>query len=233
MVGVVKSRNMIKINGPLDDNIVVPISTLMSIYNRGTNVGATFFIVRPGYTPADIKDKVWRAIRAGHPMISPDDDTAISMWDISEQFKMVDNMMTGVNVLLLFVGFSSLLAGIIGVGNIMWIIVKERTHEFGIRRALGARPATVLRQILSESAVLTVIAGTGGIVFAVAMLGAANLGMEAAGTACRIPAYILHGHIHPVHLPHPWHGGRHDTRPESHEDKADRSIKRQVSWVVW
>lgn len=181
VVGVVKSRNMIKINGPLDDNIVVPISTLMSIYNRGTNVGATFFIVRPGYTPADIKDKVWRAIRAGHPMISPDDDTAISMWDISEQFKMVDNMMTGVNVLLLFVGFSSLLAGIIGVGNIMWIIVKERTHEFGIRRALGARPATVLRQILSESAVLTVIAGTGGIVFAVAMLGAANLGMEAAG----------------------------------------------------
>ncbi len=114
-------------------------------------------------------------------MISPDDDTAISMWDISEQFKMVDNMMTGVNVLLLFVGFSSLLAGIIGVGNIMWIIVKERTHEFGIRRALGARPTTVLRQILSESAVLTVIAGTGGIVFAVAMLGAANLGMEAAG----------------------------------------------------
>jgi len=181
VVGVIKSRSQISINGNTEDNIFVPISTMMSIYNRGTNIDDAFYIARPGYTPKNIEAKVKRAIRAGHPMISPDDDTAIQLWDISERFKMVDNMMTGVNVLLLFVGFSSLLAGIIGVGNIMWIIVKERTHEFGIRRALGARPSTVLKQILSESAVLTAIAGTAGIVFAVAVLGCVNFMLEATG----------------------------------------------------
>lgn len=95
--------------------------------------------------------------------------------DISEEFDMIDKMFTGVDVLVLFVGFGSLLAGIIGVGNIMWIIVKERTQEIGIRRAIGAKPRDIIMQVLSESIVLTVIAGIAGICFASGILAIAEM----------------------------------------------------------
>ncbi|WP_301346760.1 ABC transporter permease, partial [uncultured Muribaculum sp.] len=94
---------------------------------------------------------------------------------ISEEFDMIDKMFTGVDVLVLFVGFGSLLAGIIGVGNIMWIIVKERTQEIGIRRAIGAKPRDIIMQVLSESIVLTVIAGIAGICFASGILAIAEM----------------------------------------------------------
>ena len=90
--------------------------------------------------------------------------------DVSEMFDMISNVFLGLTILALFVGIGSLMAGIIGVGNIMWIIVKERTHEIGIRRAIGAKPSSIIVQILSESMVLTTVAGLAGIVLAVLVL---------------------------------------------------------------
>ncbi|MDE6173998.1 MAG: FtsX-like permease family protein, partial [Duncaniella sp.] len=92
----------------------------------------------------------------------------------SEQFKMVDNLFLGITLLALVVGAGTLLSGIIGVGNIMWIIVRERTHEIGIRRALGAKPRDIIIQILSESMVLTTVAGLAGIVLAILLLAGAE-----------------------------------------------------------
>lgn len=88
---------------------------------------------------------------------------------------MVDNVFAGITLLALVVGTGTLMSGIIGVGNIMWIIVRERTHEIGIRRAIGAKPRDIIVQILSESMVLTTVAGIAGIVFAVLLLGAAEM----------------------------------------------------------
>ncbi len=90
-------------------------------------------------------------------------------------FEMVDNVFAGITLLALVVGTGTLLSGVIGVGNIMWIIVRERTHEIGIRRAIGAKPRDIIAQILSESMVLTTIAGIAGIVFAAILLGAAEI----------------------------------------------------------
>ena len=90
--------------------------------------------------------------------------------NMAEAFRMVDNLFLGVSLLALFVGAGTLIAGIIGVGNIMWIIVKERTQEIGIRRAIGAKPRDIVVQILSEGMVLTAIAGTAGICFATLVL---------------------------------------------------------------
>ena len=95
-------------------------------------------------------------------------------FDVSEQFKMVDNIFLGITLLALVVGAGTLLSGIIGVGNIMWIIVRERTHEIGIRRAIGAKPRDIITQILSESMVLTTIAGVAGICFAIILLAIAE-----------------------------------------------------------
>ena len=75
------------------------------------------------------------------------------------------------SLLALFIGVSTLMAGIIGIGNIMWVIVKERTQEIGIRRAIGARPSDIITQILSEGMMLAAVAGVAGICFATIALG--------------------------------------------------------------
>ena len=103
--------------------------------------------------------------------IAPDDERAMEVFDISEKFEMVDNLFKGVSLLAMFIGLSTLLAGIIGIGNIMWVIVKERTQEIGIRRAIGAKPRDIIVQILSEGMMLTAVAGVAGICFAAMALG--------------------------------------------------------------
>ena len=115
-----------------------------------------------------------RRIFSSAHSISPDDTKAIEFLDISEQFKMIDNLFLGISLLALFVGFGSLMAGVIGVGNIMWIVVKERTQEFGIRRAIGAKPIDITVQVLSESIMLTLVAGALGVCFGALVLGIAD-----------------------------------------------------------
>ncbi len=169
IVGVASQTSELTINGKIDEMLIVPHSTLRRSYNLGRNIDMAIFCCAPQVTPTSLRPRIERIIRASHP-IHPDDTQAIEFWDVSEEFKTIDNVFTGVDVLVLFVGFGSLLAGIIGVGNIMWIIVKERTQEIGIRRAIGARPRDIIVQILSESVVLTSVAGVAGICFAAIVL---------------------------------------------------------------
>ncbi|MDE6040167.1 MAG: FtsX-like permease family protein, partial [Muribaculaceae bacterium] len=103
--------------------------------------------------------------------VHPEDKDAFWEFNVTEMFDMINSLFTGIKLLAVFVGLGSLLAGIIGVGNIMWIIVRERTQEFGIRRAIGARPSDITIQVLSESIVLTLVAGIAGVCFAVLILG--------------------------------------------------------------
>ena len=85
-------------------------------------------------------------------------------------FNLMDSLFKGVNFLIWLVGLGTLLAGAIGVSNIMMVTVRERTTEIGIRRAIGATPRMILSQIVSESVVLTAVAGMSGIVFSVFVL---------------------------------------------------------------
>lgn len=179
VVGVVKQRSNISIGGKLDESVLIPISTMRRTYNMGDRIHFLMLVAKPGEKPSTMTERIYHLLRLNHP-IHPDDKQALQFMDISENFEMVDNLFLGVNVLLWFVGFSSLLAGIIGVGNIMWIIVKERTKEFGIRRALGAKPRTILGQIMAESAVLTLVAGTAAICFSALILGVATRLISAA-----------------------------------------------------
>lgn len=170
VVGVAgeRSENM-SINGSLDQSITIPLSTMRGAYNLGDEVELALFLAHDGVKMADVRPRIERILRSHHP-IHPDDRKAIGFMDISEVFAMVDNLFTGINLLAIFVGVSTLLAGIIGIGNIMWVIVKERTQEIGIRRAIGAKPRDIIVQILSEGMALTVIAGVAGICFAAGVL---------------------------------------------------------------
>ncbi len=171
VVGTVSQEAEIQMNGSkMDDCITLPQSTLARSFNKGDGVDGVMIVAKQGYSPAQLKPRILRVIRASHP-IDPADDQALFFFDVSEQFAMVDSLFMGITLLALFVGIGTLIAGVIGVGNIMWVIVKERTSEIGIRRAIGAKPSDIVTQILSEGVALTTVAGTAGIVFATVILG--------------------------------------------------------------
>ncbi len=169
VVGVVSQTTEVSIGGRMDDAVIIPITTMRRAYNKGDKIQSFIYTARHGSSPKDIEPSIWRAVHTNHP-INPEDKQALQTMDISEHFKMADNLFIGVSILALFVGLGTLLAGIIGIGNIMWIIVKERTNEIGIRRAIGATPRDIIIQILTESMTMTAIAGTAGVCFAAGVL---------------------------------------------------------------
>ncbi len=168
-VGVISQTSEVSIGGKIDDSVILPSTTLRRAYNKGIDIDGFIYTAKPGHSPKEIEPIVRKAASTFHP-IDPTDKDAMFFMDISENFAMVENLFTGISLLAIFVGIGTLLAGIIGIGNIMWIIVKERTQEIGIRRAIGAKPRDIIVQVLSESMVLTAIAGISGICFAVMVL---------------------------------------------------------------
>lgn len=175
VVGVAGQMSEISINGKIDESAILPSPTMRRAYNLGDNIGGMMMKVRGNISPTSLLPRIEHVIRSNHPMIHPDDHNGIGFWDVAEQFKMMDGVFMAIMILAIFVGVGSLMAGIIGVGNIMWVIVKERTQEIGIRRAIGAKPIDIIVQILSEGVVLTVISGIAGICFAVLILALAQM----------------------------------------------------------
>ena len=102
--------------------------------------------------------------------VAPDDEKAVMVFNTEVLFGLLDSLFSGVNFLIWLVGLGTLLAGAIGVSNIMMVTVRERTTEIGIRRAIGATPTDILSQIISESIILTAVAGMSGILFVVIIL---------------------------------------------------------------
>ena len=129
---------------------------------------------------SDIMPRIREVISRAH-YIDPTDEQATFLLNTQLVFGIVDNLFNGVNFLIWLIGLGTLLAGIIGVSNIMMVSVKERTTEIGIRRAIGATPTQILGQIISESIVLTLVAGLLGIVISVLILSAVELGMTEDG----------------------------------------------------
>lgn len=175
VVGVAGQKGEASIMSRVDDSFVLPSATMRVAFNRGTMVEGLIYTAPDGHKPSDNEKAIRRIISATH-YIHPDDERAVNFMDVSEMFEMIDTMFLGLSILALFIGASSLMAGVIGVGNIMWIIVKERTHEFGIRRAIGAKPADITVQVLSESVLLTIVAGIAGVCFASLVLGLVDKG---------------------------------------------------------
>ena len=171
IIGRAGQLGEVSMGGGLDESILMPASTLRRAFNQGNNVFFFLYTAPRGHKPSDNKEAIRRVLSSTH-VISPDDENAYDFMDVSDMFDMVNKLFMGISLVALFIGGSSLMAGVIGVGNIMWIIVRERTHEFGVRRALGARPADITMQVLSESVVLTLVAGTAGVCFAAAILAA-------------------------------------------------------------
>ena len=169
VVGVASQASEVSMGSKIDDSVILPSTTLRHAYNKGIDIDGFIYTAKSGHTPKEIEPIIRKAVSTFHP-VNPNDKDAMFFMDISENFAMVENLFMGINLLAIFVGIGTLLAGVIGIGNIMWIIVKERTQEIGIRRAIGAKPRNITAQVLSESMILTSIAGIAGICFAVLIL---------------------------------------------------------------
>ena len=164
----------------VDEAVTLPFTTMQQTYNLGGRIDVICFTVKHGIKVSDVQPEMEQIIKAAH-YIAPNDKQALMYLNAEAMFSMVDNLFTGINILVWMVGLGTLLAGAIGVSNIMMVTVKERTTEIGIRRAIGARPKDILQQILSESMVLTTIAGMCGISFAVMVLQLVEMGANADG----------------------------------------------------
>jgi putative ABC transport system permease protein len=142
---------------------------MQQTYNRGNQVDLIALTGRPGVVMSTLSDRIRETLGMSH-MVDPTDEQGIMFFNTEVLFQMVDALFRGVNFLIWLVGLGTLLAGAIGVSNIMMVTVRERTIEIGIRRAIGATPRMILSQIISESIVLTMVAGMSGILFGVLIL---------------------------------------------------------------
>lgn len=180
VIGVDYNEGNVSINGSADETVTVPISTMARTYNSGNNIDLLCFTAKEGVQMVDIIPRI-RSIICRQHLIHPDDTQAVPMINTQVMFGIIDNLFTGINFLIWLIGLGTLLAGAIGVSNIMMVSVKERTSEIGIRRAIGATPHQILWQIIAESVVLTLVAGLMGIAASVLILAAVELGMTEDG----------------------------------------------------
>jgi putative ABC transport system permease protein len=142
--------------------IHIPFSTFQQIFNQGDNIGWMMITGKPEYDIKQLEEDIKLSLRNFHK-IHPEDKRAFGSFNLGDMFKNVEGFLKGMQFLTWFVGIATLIAGVFAIGNILLITVKERTKEIGVRRALGATPFEIKRQIVVEAVFLTLIAGLFGI----------------------------------------------------------------------
>ena len=172
-------------NGNAEENqkqIYVPFTAFSQAFNMGNNVGWMAITAQDGASITNLKGDVIEVIKTRHS-IHPEDDRAVGNFDLFEEFNKINGLFVALKGVAYFVGILVLLSGIIGISNIMLIVVKERTNEIGVRRALGATPWAIRGQILMESIFLTIISGMAGIVLATGVIALVNKALSGMDTS--------------------------------------------------
>lgn len=166
VVGVWKTKKSGNQGERDSQTLFVPFTTFQKAFNYSNIVGWLAITAKPTSNATVIEEKVVKILKQRHK-VAPTDDRAFGSFNAQESFDQMEGLFNGISTLIWIVGIGTLLAGIIGVSNIMLIIVKERTKEIGVRRAIGASPASIIIQIILEAVVLTSIAGYFGLLFGV------------------------------------------------------------------
>jgi putative ABC transport system permease protein len=181
VVGVIHPETRINIGGgKKEETIIIPFSTMQTAYNYGDVVHFFSVTSQKGYKVSDLEEKLKKILKERHK-IAPDDLQAVGSFNIEKEFIKFSALFFGIQVLTWIVGIGTLLAGVIGVSNIMLVIIKERTQEIGIQRAIGATPGIVIKHIVAESVFLTVMAGYIGLSLGVGVLELLNRILQSSG----------------------------------------------------
>lgn len=172
VVGIYESQK-----NSMGNEAFIPFTTFRAIYNKGDKTGNIVFSFSNLNSEAENEafESDYRARTNRQHRAAPDDENAIWIWNRFTQALSMDTATGLLRTALWVIGILTLISGIVGVSNIMLITVRERTHEFGIRKAIGAKPWSILRLIIIESIVITTFFGYIGMVLGIA----ANLYMDA------------------------------------------------------
>ncbi|MFT6933980.1 MAG: putative ABC transport system permease protein [Maribacter sp.] len=180
VVGSYKKKNN---NGDGEEGqkeIFVPFTAFSQAFNKGNDVGWMAITANDGSSISSLKESIVNVVKENRT-IHPDDERAVGYFDLYEQFNRVESLFGALRWVAYFVGVLVLLSGIIGVSNIMLIVIKERTKEIGIRRALGEDPWSIKKQILMESIFLTIMSGMAGIIFGAVVIYGINAVLDTVG----------------------------------------------------
>ncbi len=178
VVGVFAPKGMGGDSQEDSESIKIPFSTFQQAFNYGDRVGWLAFSAQDHISSAAVEKEVRKLLYERH-IIHPEDRRALGGYNAEKEFRKMQSLFSGISLLCLFIGLMSLIAGCVGVSNIMLILVKERTREIGVRRALGATPIQILGQLVMESVVLTMLAGILGFILGIWLL--EYMGMAMAG----------------------------------------------------
>lgn len=162
VVGIMAEKSLFSDNG---NHIYIPYATMVSQFNVGENIDTFAFALKADVSPTKF-EKEFKDYLASKYKFHTKDQNAIYIENLQADAKTFNSLFKIINGFLWLVGICMILSGIVGVSNIMLVVVKERTQEIGVRKAIGAPPRSILYMILNESIVITFIAGTVGLVSA-------------------------------------------------------------------
>ncbi len=159
-----------------EERIYIPITTAQRVFNGGDRINNMSYTL-PMEENFDLavvqatafKEKLQAHLQQVHT-VAPEDSGAIQVWSALEEAKRYYSLIGNIKFFFWFVGICTIIAGVVGVSNIMLIVVKERTREIGIRKALGAKPWSIVGMILQESIFVTAISGFAGLIFSMGLL---------------------------------------------------------------
>lgn len=162
------------------ETVFIPFTTFQSAFNYGDRVDWLAVTAQPGVPATAVEEKV-RTVLAERLRVAPEDRRAFGSFNVEEEFDRVQGLFLNIRLLVWIVGVGTLAAGVIGVSNIMLILVRERTREIGLRRAIGAGPAAITGQVVLEAVVLTGVAGYLGLVAGVGLVELGRFALEQSG----------------------------------------------------
>jgi putative ABC transport system permease protein len=174
VIGVFKSKHTQGWGNSQNESATMPFTTLQKNYNLGNIVFYYSMLSKSNYSVTELEPHVKQLLARRHK-ISPTDNQAFGCENVQREYNQMNGLFTGINMLTWFVGVLTLIAGVIGISNIMLVIIRERTKEIGIQRAIGATPRKIIGQIILESVTLTFIAGLIGMIFGVMIIEAVNV----------------------------------------------------------
>lgn len=178
VVGTSKPATSISVGGATEERIMIPFSTAQQAAQQGNTTHAIALTAQDDISVTELEPTITHFIKGRH-QVDPNDPQAIGSFDVSKIFNTFQGLSIGISMVIWIVGIGTLMAGVVGVSNIMLITVKERTQEIGVRRALGAKPYQIILQIMCESLVLTAAAGITGICAGVGLLALVDYGLSA------------------------------------------------------
>jgi putative ABC transport system permease protein len=177
VIGVIKSNNIMAFE---DYSVFIPYKAFVNTYSESNDISAFHYSTKHGTDDVQIEQKVKRILSKKYEFNEQDEKT-LEFNSSAKTAESFDKLFNGIRYFLWILGISTLLSGVIGVGNIMFVIVKERTKEIGVRKAIGAKPYIIKIMILSEAIIFTLLAGFLGIFLGFIVLELISWGLEGAG----------------------------------------------------